>query len=410
MSEAAPSPVAGYNLPDHVPKNLVFDIDLYNLPQPMEDFQIAWSNVRKAAPGGIVWTPRNGGHWIVLRGAAVAEVQSDYKRFSNHHVMIPANTERAFPLLPLELDPPESLGFRRVILPPLMPNMLDALTAKIYVKANRLIDRFIDRGECEFVHDFASKLPIGVFLDMMELPAEDDEMLQPLGDAIVKSDSVEVRIDAQRKLEAYVLGWIHRRRDNPGDDLLSRIATADVDGRKMTDLEATSLGFLLMLGGLDTVVNMSGSFALYLARNPTHRRELVANPGLIKQANEELIRRCSVATAQRVVVADIQFCGAPLKAGDMIQAPNLFYGLDEDIVESPWIVDFHRQKPAHTAFGNGPHVCPGQHLARLELRIFLEEWLRRIPDFEIKPGTTPLVKAGMVGGPVKLELSWPVCK
>jgi cytochrome P450 len=165
---------------------------------------------------------------------------------------------------------------------------------------------------------------------------------------------------------------------------------------------------LLLFGGLDTVASMLSFIARFLALNPAHRRELAQDRSLIPNAVEELIRRHGVANTCRLVKKDIVLKGAPLKAGDQIQAPNVFVGLDEATVTDPMRVDFHRERPIpHAAFGNGVHTCPGAVLARREIKVFLEEWLARIPDFEIKPGTIPLVEAGNVSGVVELQLSWP---
>jgi cytochrome P450 len=189
--------------------------------------------------------------------------------------------------------------------------------------------------------------------------------------------------------------------------LLSTVVTAQVDGNPLSGQEVMAMCLLLLFGGLDTVASMLGFIARFLAMNPGHRQQLIDDPALIKNAIEELIRRHPVANTARLIRKNTMLKGAPLKAGDQIQAPNLFVGLDEAQVVNPLVVDFHREWPiAHAAFGNGPHTCPGAVLARREIKIFLEEWLKRIPSFSIKPGTVPLIEAGNVNGVVKLELSW----
>jgi len=165
-----------------------------------------------------------------------------------------------------------------------------------------------------------------------------------------------------------------------------------------------------MFGGLDTVASMLGFIARFLALNPGHRRQIVErldDEAFLKHAVEELLRRHGIANTARIVAQDTELGGVQLKAGDVILPPNLLVGLDERAVEDPTRVDFARPFPIrHATFGNGVHTCPGAVLARRELQVFLQEWLRRIPDFEIKPGTTPVAATGMVNGVLKLELSW----
>jgi cytochrome P450 len=407
MTDGVHAQNATMAIPEHVPPDLVVDYDHYHPGAMTDDLQAMWVGLRKRAPRGIFWTPRNGGHWVALNGADISAVQQDYERFSHTEIFIPPNTQRTYPQVPLEMDPPDSMPFRRIMLPPLLPNMMSAMEVKIRSAAIELIDGLAPRGECEFMHDFASILPVVIFLGMMEFPLSDREMLIPLAEGITKSDSPEKRGESWRGLEAYVKRYIDQRRGLPATDFMSQVVNADIGGgTTMSEREAVSMCSSLLLGGLDTVANMLGFFALFLARNPDHRCQLVEHPELVNKATEELLRRHALVASGRRVMKDTELCGVRIKKGDMIQIPNALYGLDPAIVTDPMTVDFDRPKSPHAVFGNGVHVCPGQHLARRELRIFLEEWLRRIPDFRITPGKTPVIVAGMVGGPASLYLSW----
>jgi cytochrome P450 len=148
----------------------------------------------------------------------------------------------------------------------------------------------------------------------------------------------------------------------------------------------------------------------FLATHDEHRRQLVArlsDGAFLRNAVEELVRRHGVANTARYVAEDIEMDGILLKEGDMILPPNMLVGLDERYVKDPLTVDFDRPFPIrHATFGNGVHTCPGAVLARRELQVFLEEWLSRIPEFRIQPGTRPVVATGMVNGVVRLELEW----
>ncbi|MDH0426642.1 cytochrome P450 [Stutzerimonas stutzeri] len=195
-------------------------------------------------------------------------------------------------------------------------------------------------------------------------------------------------------------------RANPGGDLLSAIATAKVDGELLNEHDLTGMLILLLLAGLDTVASMMGFFARFFALNPAHRRQLIEDPSLINNAVEELLRRYPIANLAREVTQDFEYCGVSLKAGDMVVAPTALDGLDDRRFEDPMSVNFNRDKPIHATFGGGVHRCMGSMLARTELRLFIEEWLKRIPDFEIKPGVEVKVAARSVATITSLPLVW----
>ncbi len=161
-----------------------------------------------------------------------------------------------------------------------------------------------------------------------------------------------------------------------------------------------------MLAGLDTVVNFLGFAMMHMARSPDQRRELVAQPELIPEAVEELLRRFPIVTMAREVVGDFEYRGVFLKKGDMIATPTPLGGIDDQANACPMDVDFHRQTREHVTFGNGSHRCPGAFLARAEIRITLEEWLRRIPEFEIEPGHPISFTPGGVAVVDALPLLW----
>lgn len=393
--------------PAHVPPELVVDFDWLNFGAGSDDLQVEWEKMRERCPQGIFWTPRNSGHWVPLAGNDVATVMSDYTRFSARDIYIPPNVDRTAQLIPNETDPPEQLAFRKIIIPFLMSKKLQPIEDRARVLAISLIEGFIDNGECEFVRDFASILPLVVFLDLMNMPIDDREMLRDLGEQITRPEHPAQRLSAQKSLESYLSDWIDERRKHPGDDLLSTIVNAEIDGVQINDTDALMLTMNVMLGGLDTVVNMLGFFALFLARNPGHRQQLLDNPSLTKPAIEELVRRHGIVANGRRVIQDTELSGVQILAGDMILGATVLYGTDSSITTDSFTVDFERESSKHIAFGKGNHVCPGQHLARRELKVFLEEWLARIPSFSVKRDSRLEIGVGHVAGLEKLELVWP---
>lgn len=395
------------SIPAHVPPELVVDFDCFQPAPVIDDLQITWSRLKAQVPKGLAWTPRNGGHWITLTAEDIKTVQVDFERFSHSEIIVPPDPDhKGEPLYPIDFDPPVQKPYRLAIMSQLLPTKLGPLEDRARELTIKLVEGFKPKGGCEFVREFATIVPVAVFLEMMDLPLEDRDLLLPFADAVARGDTAEAHAWGHENVEKYVREKVTERQRNLSDDFMSRLIQADINGRPATFEEAVSMIHLLVLGGLDTVANMMAFFMLFLAKHPSHRRQLVDNPALITTAVDELIRRHGLVNTARRIVQDTELQGVQLKTGDMIQVPNMLYGLDETLVEDPFTVDFSRRSCPHAAFGNGPHVCVGQHLARRELRVLLEEWLPRIPDFQIRPGTTPEIRSGMVSGPVSLELSW----
>lgn len=396
--------------PEHIPAALVYDFDMYDIPGAADDIQLAYRAVQQAAPD-IFWTPRNGGHWVATRAEDIETMQRDHERFSHRKIVLPRMPDGQRQI-PLELDPPEHGPFRRPLMQGLLPKVVNTLEDKVREVAVALIEGFKADGRCEFVEQFAKVLPIVVFLDLVDLPREDRHYLLPFAEDSVRGRTVEVRANAQRKVGEYLAGKVIARRANPGEDLLSKLVSAPVNGGEMPLGDAISFASLVLFGGLDTVAGMLGFVARFLASHPEHRRALVEHiddEPYMRNALEELLRRHGLANTARYITQDFEYKGVPFREGDMILPPNLLVGMDERKIDDPTTVDFERPFPIrHATFGNGPHTCPGAVLARRELRIFLEEWLRRIPEFEIAPGTRPVLASGMVNGVLELHLVWPV--
>lgn len=397
--------------PAHVPQELVRDFDFYDLPGSEDDIQAAYAAVQRANPD-IFWTPRNGGHWVATRYEDITAMQRDTTRFSNASVTLPRAPEGTPLQIPLEIDPPIHGEYRRPLMQALLPTQVKKLEEKVRDVAVAQIEMLAARGECEFIEDFAKVMPIHVFLSMVNLPVEDKDFLLPIAERSVRPKSLDDRLQAARDMGAYLLEWVRTRRADPGDDLLSSLVNTKVGGERISEAEAVNYATLVLFGGLDTVAGMVGLVAKFLAEHPEHRRQIIAHlddDKFLTNAIEELIRRHGIANTTRVIADDFEYKGIAFRKGDIILPPNLLAGVDDRRNEDPLKVDFARGggPAAHAAFGNGPHACPGAILARREIRIFLKEWLSRIPDFRIKPGTKPKLVTGQVNGILELHLVWP---
>jgi cytochrome P450 len=392
-------------VPAHVPPELVHDFDFFAPPGAAEDIHLAWKRLHEVAPD-VFWTPRNGGHWIATRGEDIREIQTNHRRFSQRAMTVPASAQTVR-ILPANADPPEHDAYRRLIMPSFLPRAIERFDATIHRLSAELVEAVADRGRCEFVEDFGRRLPIIGFLTVVDLPLSDRELLVTLADTMMRSPDRDKAMAAQQEMQAYMDRWIAHRRAHPGDDVISRVVHGRVFGRPVNDEEVAGLVRLILLGGLDTLTALMSFIWRYLAMHPEKTRLLVARPELRRNAIEELMRRHGIVNTARYVTEDCELKGAPLREGDMIQIPNALYGLDERITPDPLEVDFARERVEHVTFGNGPHICPGQYLARRELAALLDAWLARIPDFGLAPGTRPLLHAGASNnGVLRLDLAW----
>jgi cytochrome P450 len=385
------------------------DFDLYNLHASDAEYQLL---VRKLAHDPAVppvfWTPQNTGHWVAARADVIEEVLNKPEFFSSRTLTPIKASNPNPPFAPLMIDPPDHTKYRNLIAPAMSPQAVEALGVKARALAIELIEGFQPQGRCEFIGDFAAHLPIAIFMSMVDLPAQDRVGLLEIADALVRTSSLEKQAVARQQLSDYTGQKIKERRANPGKDLISHLVASKVDGEPIDDGMLQGMLNLLMLAGLDTVAATMGFMARHLALNPEFRHALQAKPELIPRAVEELLRRYSIATPAREVIKEVELGGAHLKVGDMVLTPLAAFGLDELRYENSETVDLERKNRLHGAFGGGVHRCMGSMLARVELRIFLEEWLKRIPDFRIQAGAEVIVHPGSVASILALPLEWDV--
>lgn len=392
--------------PGHVPPERVFDFDVYAPPGGEDDFHQAWKCLHAEGVPDLVWTPRNEGHWIATRGALVFDILDRPEIFSNRAVFVPKSFGMAHDMLPTTLDPPHHEPFRRFLNEGLSPRAVRDLEGLIRGTIISLIDDIKDQGQCDFIQAYAQILPVYIFLGMLDLPREDARKLKHWSDMIVHPDGTMTYEEARQHFDDYIDAQIRLRRGSTRTDMLSAIINGTVNGRQLTDVEIKSMGMQLLMGGLDTVVNFLGYLFWFLAENPDKRAELAGAPERMTAAIDEILRRFPIVTVARLVRQDVEIDGVTLKEGDMVVVPSALVGTDDRLNDDPMTVDFHRSKRIHATFGMGNHNCPGAMLARSEIRITVEEWLRRIPSFALAPGARVAFKGGLVATVVSLPLVW----
>jgi cytochrome P450 len=300
------------------------------------------------------------------------------------------------PLIPLQIDPPEHVKFRRLLDPLFSPHEVAPLEGEVRRLVNQCIDEFVEHGTCEFNQALGIPLPCTVFLRLLGLPYEDLDVFLRYKDGIIRphgadpQDALKIQHDTGQEIYAYFQNVVTQRRAEPRDDLITRFTRAEVDGQRLSDNDILDICYLFLLAGLDTVTASLGCMIVYLAQHPEHRDALVADPSLVPAALEELLRwETPVPAVPRLAVRDVELSGATIRAGEQVAC--LLGAADTDSSAFPDAdhVDFSRPSNRHLAFGGGVHRCLGSHLARLELRVTIEELHRRVPDYRLPVGEIP---------------------
>lgn len=391
-------------IPSHVPAELVRDFDFVDMRGGKDVY--AHFAALHAEPD-IFYTPHHGGHWVATRYQDMEAILTDNIAFSSRHQTVPP---MPITLTLIEWDGELHADARKVLAPFFSPKSVSNLEEVARNLTISLIEGFHERGECEFVQEFALKMPIIIVMSLMGLPDEDTPYLMEISEDIVRSTDPAVQAAAFQRVFDYIAHDVMpKRRAAPGNDIFSAILGARIaGGRPFTDEEIISFGAVLIAAGLDTVASTLGFLTKFLAENAGHRHALVEDPKLINDALEEMMRRFHLANIARVVARDMEYKGLIFKAGDRILIPTSAAGIDANRYPDPFKVDFGRGDKKTLVFGRGPHQCIGSFLARTELRVFLQEWLKRIPDFSIKPGETPVAVAGKANCVRYLPIVWPV--
>ncbi|MET8431115.1 cytochrome P450 [Nocardia sp. NPDC004860] len=351
------------------------------------------------------------GYYVINRYEDVRRAGQDWQTFSSAKGFQPNRPEGLPYLYPEESDPPYHDQWRTVLNPFFAPRAVAAFEDQIRADATELIDGFIDRGECDFVADFGAELPGRAFFkNLVDVPVEDLPMLLKAMDTGIYGPP-DKRADSFAKAFGYLGEHLAKRKDNPGPgDLLDAIAAGvDKNGELCPWEDRVSILTDLTLGGIATTTYVMSGAVHHLANNPADRKALAADPTLIPNAVEEFARVFPpVVALGRSVTRDVEVAGTHLKEGDFILLNYASASRDPEAVEDPSKLDIYRDGIVHTAFGVGVHRCIGSHLARLELRVVLEEVLRRIPDFEIAPGKSPSYETGVLRSMTTLPLIFPV--
>lgn len=409
MSATAAPAFPEMPVPAHVPPELV-----------RKDFPFVFGTITERDPFAeladsvhegpeIIWAPHAypGGTpaWVPRRAEDLRTIYYDTANFSPRDLSPFAKlVGETWVNSPVELDPPFHQPFRSMVNPVFTPKKMAQLEERIRAYAIDYIDRFAARGQCEFMGEFAFEFPIRVFMELMGLPHDRMAEFLDWEMNLLHNHDLSKIATATRSVVAFLREEIDDRRRSPRDDLFSYAVQADIEGRPLTDDELVGFTFNLFIGGLDTVSTNMGLHFRHLATHPQDQARLRAEPALIPGAIEELMRAYGAVTTFRTCVNETQIRGVTIKPGEKIAMSTTLAGRDAREFEDPTTIRFDR-RPRHLSFGFGPHICVGMHLARREMRIAMEEFLARVPDFTIAPGHRVRCHLGMIQ-PVELPLVW----
>jgi cytochrome P450 len=369
--------------------------------------QAMFKALREAGP---VVDTGDEGVLLVVGDAEVRHVLSHPEVFSSGIDAVTIGQVR--PLIPLQIDPPHHRNYRKLLDPIFAPRRIALLEDRTRSLVRELVAAVVDDGACNFHAAVAEPLPTTVFLQLLGLPVSRAEEFLRLKDGIIRppvrtqEERIAYTAEVGRRIYAVLQEAIDERMEQRSDDFLSLFLDAEVEGHRLTNDDVLDIGYLFFLAGLDTVTASLDCMLSYLARHPDQRRQIVDDPSLIQHAVEELLRwETPVQGVVRVTTEDSEIGGCPVGKGRVVNVMLGSANTDERSWDDVDTVDFEREGNRHIAFGGGAHRCLGSHLARMELRVALEEWHAAIPDYRVRDGVVLRYSQGL-RAVENLELVW----
>jgi cytochrome P450 len=381
----------------------------------IEDPYPIWDDLRQSCP--VAHTERRGRAWMLTRYADVVEAAHDIERFSSLEIGVinsdvqPEGYDEAdaqYGLPPISADPPLHTWTRRLILPWFSHTRVAGYEELTRDLCRRHIDGFLEAGHADAAADYAQQIPVRVVAQILGVPETlSDTFTGWVRDMLEFADDPERNLRGQEGFGSYLMAELERRKNDPGDDLMSELLATSHDGEPLDDRLVLGMAALVMIAGIDTTWSSIGSSLWHLATHPDHAARLVAEPGLMSSAVEEFLRAYSPVTMARLVTTDTEFGGCPMREGDKLLMNFPAANRDPEVFDRADEVVLDRAINRHVAFGTGIHRCAGSNLARMELTVALEEWLTRIPTFRLAEGAEVTWAGGQVRGPRVLPVVFP---
>ena len=368
-----------------------------------------WDELRAECP--VAHSDRYGGVWLPTRHADVSAIANDTEHFSSRSIIVTGHRppeilapEGIAP--PISSDPPYHHQARRLLLPAFSPQAVAKLEPTTREYCRELIAEIKGNDVVDGAIDYAQHIPVRVIADMLGLPHEEGDRFRGFVHSVLEGVALplEERIEGFQALFNYLMPHITDRLENRGDDLISFLLSSEMDGEPLNPFNVGRTVALLLIAGIDTTWSAIGASLWHLAGHSEDRQRLAAEPELMTTAVEEFLRFYAPVTMARLVKDDFDYQGCPMRAEDWVLLPFPAANRDPEFFDraNEFIID--RQSNRHAAFGLGPHRCAGSHLARMELRVALEEWLSAFPEFSLEAPEAVRWAAGQVRGPRVLPI------
>jgi cytochrome P450 len=407
-------------------KDWTTDYDIFSKEYIKNPFPI-WDEVREECP--VAHTDRWGGSWMPTRYEDLFAIARDIQHFSSRNVLVAdfqpgayageepdfdpevqSAAQAAGGAPPITSDPPVHTWARKLLLPPFSATAVAKWEPETRELCASLVEGFLANGRADGAADYAQQIPPRVIAAMLGIPKDMAETFTGWvrGFLELGLTNPELRQQSANSIFTYMYERIQERKQNLREgDLVSYLLTSTVDGEPVPEGHVLGTCFLLMVAGIDTTWSSIGSALWHLAQHPEDRARLIAQPDLMTNAVEELLRAYSPVTMARYVAEDVEYAGCPMHEGDKVLMNFPAANRDPRVFENPDEVILDRAKNPHIAFGVGIHRCAGSNLARMEMKVAIEEWLKRIPDFKLEDPDGVTWAGGQVRGPRKMGLVWP---
>ncbi|MEX2246446.1 MAG: cytochrome P450 [Dehalococcoidia bacterium] len=406
-------------------KDWTTDYDIFDRSYIKNPFPV-WDEVRGKCP--VAHTDRWGGSFMPTRYEDLFNIARDIEHFSSRNVLVadvmpvpdaeePEYTEEEQELIqqynvgapPITSDPPVHTWARKLLLPPFSATSVAKYEEETRELCNELIDAIIDTGAADGAVDYAQQIPPRVIASMLGIPKDEAATFTEWvrGFLELGLTDPELREQSARSIFEYMIGQVQLRKENPGEDLISYLLAQRVDGEPVPEPHVVGTCFLLLVAGIDTTWSSIGSALWHLAQHPEHRKQIIEQPEIIDNAVEELLRAYSPVTMARYVASDTEYAGCPIPEGSKVLMNFPAANRDPKVFEHPDEVILDREKNPHIAFGVGIHRCAGSNLARMEMKVSIQEWLKRIPDYRLAEPDKVTWAGGQVRGPRIMKVVWP---
>lgn len=361
-----------------------------------------FNEVREQCP--VASTERYGRSFMPVTMEAAKTIAQDTEHFSSWRVGISMPGTPGFPAPPITSDPPDHLGHRKVLLPSFSPKNIAGLEDELRRYARELIASLSELDAVDAADVYTQKIPVRGICALTGAPESDADLYL---DWIYRNFQVAPKRPAERikineEMSAHLDALLSDRLENPRDDMLTMIANAEIDGEEIPWDLKTGYVSLLIIAGIDTTWSALGSGLWHFAQHPEEVAQLVDSPNdslLWQTASEEVLRYYAPVSMARQVVKDVEVTGCPMRVGEQTLVNFPAANHDPEAFENPEEFQIDRLRNRHVAFGMGIHRCVGSNLARLELLVGLQEWIKAFPNYSLDPAKKTLWANGQVRGP-----------